>query len=90
MLSEYLEKQFIIYSEKNDTFINAWHKFNRWLQIQHQLRESCGVFSWHSFHIYFSKVDIGQKKYSAEKIEAHSLLKITQLSNQPVIINASF
>ena len=46
--------------------------------------------SWHSFHICFSKVDIGQKKYSAEKIEAHSLLKITQLSNQPVIINATF
>ena len=47
-------------------------------------------FSWEAFHIYVSKVYIYKKKYSAKKIKAHSLLKITQTSNQPVINNASF
>ena len=32
-----------IYSEQNDTFMNAWHKLNRWLQTP--IEKSCGVFS---------------------------------------------
>ena len=93
-LSEYLDKQFNIYSEQNDTFINAWNKFNRWLQTQHKLRNLVGL----SHDTVFTSISVKliyqyQKKYSAEKIKAHSLLKITQLtwlSNQLVINNASF
>ena len=58
--------------------------------ISTPVEKSCEFSSRHGFHIYSSKDDICQKKYSAEKIKMHSLLKITELSNQPVINNASF
>ena len=65
--------------------MNAWHKLNRWLQTP--IEKSCGVFSWHTSHTYFSKVYIYAKKHSAKKIKrTHYWKWPSQVTNQSSII----